>query len=123
LDRLKSLGLITTCIIDNKTNFIANNPEVLLTTLNEKKHTIENILPDLNEIFKKVEDKPSTEVFQGKIAIIKIFDEVLDNTKKLKVIGNQINALEKIGYHPEKFRSKRLQNKIKIKQLLEISKE
>ncbi|MFA5797541.1 MAG: helix-turn-helix domain-containing protein [Candidatus Woesearchaeota archaeon] len=123
LDRLKSLGLVTTCIIDNKTQFIANNPDVLLTSLSEKKQSIENILPSLKEIFKKVEDKPNAEVFQGKIAIIKLFDEILDHATTLKVIGSQGNALEKIGYHPEKFRLKRLEKKIKIKQILEISLE
>lgn len=123
LDRLKALGLVTTCIIDNKTQFIANNPDVLITSLSERKQAIENVLPSLKEIFKKVEDKPRAEVFQGKIAIIKIFDEILDNAKELKVIGSQGNALEKIGYHPEKFRLKRLEKNIKIKQILEISKE
>ena len=60
---------------------------------------------------------------QGEIAIIKIFDEILDNSEGWKVIGSQGNALEKIGYHLEKFRLKRLQNKVKIKQILEISEE
>lgn len=54
---------------------------------------------------------------------MKLFEEILDNTKELKVLGSQGNALEKIGYHPEKFRLKRLANKIKIKQILEISEE
>lgn len=123
LDRLKALGLITTTIIDNKINFIANDPDVLLTSLNEKKNTVEKVLPSLKNIYKKAGERPSAEVFQGKIAIIKIFDEILDNAKELKVIGSQGNALEKIGYHPEKFRLKRLENKIKIKQILEISPE
>jgi sugar-specific transcriptional regulator TrmB len=123
LERLKSLGLITTCVVDNKTQFIANNPEVLLTSLSEKKTSVEKILPSLKEVYKKIEDKPKAEVFQGKMAVIKLFDEILDNAKTLKVIGSQGNALEKIEYHPEKFRLKRLENKIKIKQLLEISKE
>lgn len=123
LERLKSLGLIATCIVDNKTQFIANNPEILLTTLNERKQAVERVLPSLRAVFRKVEDKPYAEVFQGKIAIVKIFDEIVDNARKLKVIGSQGNALEKIGYHPEKFRLKRLEKKIKIKQILEKSKE
>jgi len=123
LERLKSLGLITTCVIDNKIHFIANTPDVLLTSLNERKHIIEGILPSLNEIYKKVEDKPYAEVFQGKVAIVKILDEILDTAKTLKVIGSQGNALEKIGYHPEKFRMKRLNRKIMIRQILEVSKE
>jgi len=123
LDKLKALGLISTAIIDNKMNFIANDPEVLITSLDERKNTIKKAIPSLKDIYQKVGDRPSAEVFQGKIAIIKIFDEILDNAKNLKVIGSQGNALEKIGYHPEKFRLKRLQNKVKIKQILEISEE
>lgn len=121
LDRLKSLGLISTCVIDNKINFIANKPDTLLTFLQERKDEIEKILPSLKEIYRKVEDRPRAEVFQGRIAIIKIFDEILENAKTLKVIGSQGNALEKIGYHPEKFRKKRIKRKIKIRQILEIS--
>ena len=123
LDRLKNLGLISTIIVDNKTNFNANNPDVLLTSLDEKKQSMKKILPSLKEIYQKIDDKPSAEVFQGKIAIIKIFDEILDNARDLKVIGSQGNALERIGYHPEKFQLKRKLNKIKIKQILEISDE
>ena len=41
----------------------------------------------------------------------------------MKVIGSQGNALEKIGYHPEKFKIKRLEKQIQIKQILEKSKE
>jgi len=37
LDKLKNIGLISTCIIDNKTHFIANDPSALMTSLNEKK--------------------------------------------------------------------------------------
>lgn len=123
LDKLKPLGLISTCVIDNKIHFIANDPEVLITSLNERKTNIKKIIPSLKNIYQKVGDRPSAEVFQGKIAILKIFDEMLDNAKELKVIGSQANALEKIGYHPEKFKLKRINNKIKIKQVLEISEE
>jgi len=38
-------------------------------------------------------------------------------------MGSQGNALEKIEYHPEKFRLKKLEKKIHIKQILEESKE
>lgn len=38
-------------------------------------------------------------------------------------MGSLGNALEKIGYHPKKFRMKRIENKINIKQILEDSKE
>lgn len=123
LEKLKHYGLITTCMIKNKTHFIASDPKALLINLEEKKQKIKKILPRLNEIKNKVKAKPLAEVFQGKMAIIKLLDEIIDNAKEIKVMGSQGNALEKIEYHPEKFRIKRLDRKIKIRQILEISKE
>jgi sugar-specific transcriptional regulator TrmB len=123
LERLKLLGLVTSIIIDNKTNYIASNPEVLLISLEEKTHVIREVLPQFKKIQYKIGDRPAAEVYQGKIAIIKLLDEILDQAKSIKVIGSQGNALEKIGYHPEKFRIKRLEKKIRIKQILEDSPE
>ncbi len=123
LERLKNSGLISSCIIDNKTNFIANSPKTLLVLLDEKKEAISELIPQLEDMSNQVGDKPQAEVFQGEKALIKIFDEILNNARELLVIGSQENALKKIGYHQKKFRLKRIKNKIKIKQLLEDSKE
>lgn len=123
LERLKILGLITSIIIDNKTNYIASDPDILLTSLSEKTRVIKNVLPEFKKIQNKVMDRPIAEVYQGKIAVIKLLDDILANAQFLRVIGSQGNALEKIGYHPEKFRTKRLEKKIHIKQILENSVE
>lgn len=123
LDRLKNMGLLTTCIIDNRINFIANDPQVLLTSLDEKNQLIQQILPSLKEIYKQIEDRPSAEVFYGKLAIIRILEEILEEASTLKIIGSQGNALERIGYHPDKFRMKRLEKKINVQQILEVSTE
>jgi len=123
LEKLKQYGLITTCIVGSKTHFIAGNPEVLLTNLEERKQKIRKILPELKKVKNQIGKKPLSEVFQGKVAIIKLLDEILENAKSLKIIGSQGNALEKIGYHPEAFRVKRLAGKIPVKQILEISEE
>ncbi|MEK6893820.1 MAG: helix-turn-helix domain-containing protein [Nanoarchaeota archaeon] len=123
LEKLRNLGLISTYIKESKTFFKSNPPESLKSMLSEKDDILNKILPDLKKMQSQIGDKPSAEVFQGKNAILKIFDEILSNAKSLKVIGSMGNALEKIGYHPEKFRARRIENKIKIKQILEISEE
>jgi len=123
LERLKNLGLISTCVIGSKINFIANSPKTLLVLLEEKKESITELIPKLECMCNQVGEKPQAEVFQGKKALIRIFDEILNNAKELLVMGSQGNALEKIGYHPEKFRLKRIENKVRIKQILEDSKE
>ncbi|MEK6825514.1 MAG: helix-turn-helix domain-containing protein [Nanoarchaeota archaeon] len=123
LDKLRHLGLISTYIKDSRTHFKANSPESLKVILNEKREILDKVLPDLRNIQNIITDRPYAEVFQGKNAILKILNEILDNAKSLKVIGSMGNALEKIDYHPEKFRKRRIERRIKIKQILELSKE
>ncbi|MFH1585671.1 MAG: helix-turn-helix domain-containing protein [archaeon] len=123
LEKLKQQGLITTHSKEKKINFVASDPRTFITNLQLKKQQIEKILPELNNIQNKVKDKPIAEVFQGQTAILKLLDEIISNSKELKVIGSQENALEKLDYHLEKFRLKRVERKIKIKQILEDSKE
>ncbi|MEK6927151.1 MAG: helix-turn-helix domain-containing protein [Nanoarchaeota archaeon] len=123
LEKLKNLGLISTYVKESKTCFISNSPESLKAMLDEKRDIFNKVLPELKKVQNQIADKPYAEVFQGKNAILKIFDEILENARNLKVIGSMGNALEKIGYHPEKFRMRRIERKIKIKQILELSKE
>ena len=123
LDKLKQYGLITTCVVESKIHFIASDPEVLITNLDEKKKNVKKVLPDLRRVKNKIGERPVAEVFQGKVSIIKLLDEILDNAKSVKVMGSMGNAMEKIGYHPEAFRVKRIDKKIFIKQILEISSE
>ena len=76
LERLKNLGLVSTCVIDNKTNFIANSPKTLLVLLEEKKDSISQLLPQLENMYNQVGEKPQAEVFQGKKALIKILQKI-----------------------------------------------
>ncbi len=123
LDKLQASGLVSTTIVGGKTHFSASDPGVLLTNLEEKKRSILSILPRLREIQNKISEKPISEVYQGKTAIIKLLDEILDRGETMSIIGSQGNALDKIGYHPDKFRKKRLEKKIRCRQILELSDE
>src|SRR3989344_5278101 len=120
---LKNKSLISSLIIKNKTNYLANDPKIIIFGLKEKIEIANKIMPNLLEIKNKIKEKPKAEVFQGKIAVVKLLDEIIELKKPILLIGNQGNALEKIEYHPEKFKIKRTENKIPIKQILEISEE
>ena len=121
LERLNQRGLISTCVVKNKTNFIASDPTVLINLLDDKKEKIKKILPDLKGIHNTVGEKPKVEVYEGKVALTKLLDEILDNSSSLKLIGNLQKAVERMGYHPDKFRMIRRQKKIPIKQIQELS--
>jgi sugar-specific transcriptional regulator TrmB len=123
LSKLISMGLVTTFVKQNTSHFSAVDPTILLTMLEDKRQSVRKILPELTKLKFQIGDKPIVEVYQGKIAIAKLLDEILDNARTLKIIGSEKNAIEKIGYYPKKFRMKKLENKIKVKEILEPSRE
>jgi sugar-specific transcriptional regulator TrmB len=134
LDKLKHKGFVTTFIKDKKTFFLANNPEVIISFLDEKKKETVDSFEDKKEVLKKLTDrlkgiqnqinvKPTAEVFEGKVSVAKVLDEVAENARVIKLTGNHKNALEKIGYRADRFRAKRKHAKSKIYQILEDSSE
>jgi len=134
LEKLRHKGFITTFVKDKKTYFLANNPEILLTTIEEKKKAINEeltnqkqilikIIPQLKKEQNQINKKPVAEVFEGKVSISNILDEIIENADYIKIIGSQKNAIKRIGYRTERFRSKRKERGIRVYQILEESKE
>lgn len=134
LEKLKQKGFVTTFIKDKKTYFLANNPEIIISFLEDKKkqaidsfedkkQTLKKITEQLKGIQNQINAKPTSEVFEGKVSIAKALDDIAENAKVIKLIGNQKNALEKIGYRADRFRTKRKYAKSKIYQILEDSPE
>ena len=122
LEKLKVKGLISSLIKEKTTYFRANDPEVLVKALEEKKTNIQRILPKLKEMQNIIGSKAIIEVFEGIAGVRKILDDALDNCKEVIIMGNEQYARQAISHHPENFRMKRLERKIKIKNLLEESK-
>ncbi len=123
LTKLINQGLISTTLKNSKTYYLANNPKVLLKSLDDKRYKIERILPHLIEIQNQIHDKPIAEVYEGKKGIIFALDSILNNAKSIKLIGSRENAIKVIEYHPDNFIAKRIEKKIPIKQILEESSE
>lgn len=123
LQKLINQGLISTTIKENKAYYIANNPKVLLKSLDDKRYKIKRILPHLINIQNQIHDKPIAEIYEGRKGIIFALDSILNNAKSIKLIGNRENAIKVIEYHPDNFIANRIARKIPIKQILEDSPE
>lgn len=122
LERLRALGLVTTSVIGSKTNFVASDPEVLVEILEEKKQMVSKALPGLRSIHNKMAERPIAEIFQGKIAAGRLFDEIIERAEsEVCIIGSQKNAVEKIGYRTDRFRQRRKEKGLLIRQILEES--
>jgi sugar-specific transcriptional regulator TrmB len=135
LDKLRHKGFITTFVKDKKTYFLANNSEILITNLEEekrdllkdignRKEILKDISPKLKEMQNQINKKPIAEIFEGKVSISGILDDIVEDAKSnIKIIGSQENAIEKIDYKTDKFRNRRKERGIKTYQILEDSKE
>lgn len=122
LERLKSRSLISSLVKGKTTYFQANDPEVLVKELEEKKANIQRVIPKLKELSKTISKNIKIEVFEGLVGVKKILDDILENCNEVSIMANEKNAREITLHHPENFRLKRLEKKIKIKNLVEESK-
>ncbi len=134
LQKLKYYGFVTSLIKDKKTFFMANNPYIILSNLDEKekkflelskekKKKFKELLPHLKTIQNKIHKKPVAEVFEGIVSLSRVLDNIVENANEIFIIGSQENAIEKIDYRVDRFRTKRKERKIKIRQILEDSRE
>jgi sugar-specific transcriptional regulator TrmB len=122
LGKLKSKGLLSSIIKEKTSYFLANDPKILIKTLDEKKTEIQKILPDLNKLNKTIPKSITIEILEGSSGIKKVLDDVLEDCSQVIIMGSEMNAREIIKHHPQNFRINRIKNKIKIKNILEESK-
>lgn len=122
LNKLVSRSLISSYSKGKTTFFKANNPDVFIKQLDEKRLQTERFVPKLKKMINSSKDSVSVEILKGLSGVRTILDEIIEISKEVIVIGNEKNSREIILHHPENFRKKRLEKKIRIKNLLEESK-
>lgn len=121
LEKLKSKGLISSFVKGKATVFNANDPDVLVKALDEKRTGILKAVAELKALHKTISRKNIIEVYEGLGGVNKVLNDILTNSKEVIVMGNEYNARQIILHHPENFRVRRLELKIRIKNLLEGS--
>ena len=121
LYRLRTKGLVTNIIIENKRNFEAVNPERLLEILKEKEETIKAILPEIKGLYKSTKTKNEVLFFRGKQALKTIFDDQIKESREILFMGKLMESNEIINLYFSRFNSRRAEKKIKIKMLLDIN--
>ena len=121
LEKLGSLGLVSSFIVNKTTHFIANDPEILVKNLEEKRHKAKNLIPKLRREQNKIEKKVRIATFEGIGGIKNILDNIIENEKSCAIMTNEAKATEILDHHPLNFKSRRIKKGIKIRNLLEIS--
>ena len=120
LERLIEKGLVTFVIEANKKVFRPVAPERLLDQIKEKEKTIEEILPELNSIFKESKEKEETYIYKGRKGMISILQDIL-NYKEYFAFGSSGRFLEIMKHDFELFQKRKKELKINAKVILSKS--
>jgi len=127
-DSLKALlkkGLVKYVLESNRKKFSATPPERLKDYLNEKKEIVEEIIPDLKEMFNKTDEKSQVSMYKGKKGIKSVFQDILKEAKGKEnlVIDSSGEFVKKMPYYSSHFINGLEKNKIKVRHIIQKNKK
>lgn len=89
LEDLLEIGIISRLPNVKKTQFYAENPEFLLTILENREGSIKNILPTLKAMYSTLDKhKPKMRFYEGREGLNKIYDELRQSKKYILFYGS-----------------------------------
>ena len=114
IEMLKDKGFVSSTIINNRNVFEAVNPERILDMLDERRASIENILPQL--IGKQNQKQTLVKVYTGLNGRKVIFEDKLKHREEQFVLGAH-NPSGRTSSYLENYHNRRIKNKIPLKML------
>lgn len=115
LERLSEKGLVTYVLVKGKKEFRAANPEKLLSLIKEKETLVKDILPELNDIFKKTSKETNAEIYKGKEGLKQIFEDIIKEKRDFYVLGASGKGEHTLPYYIPHFYEKLKDSNIKTK--------
>jgi len=119
LYRLRSKGLVSNIVTNNKRYFEAVNPERLLEIIKEKEDSLKNVLPELKNFYKTTKEKKEVLFYRGKQALKTVFDDQLKEGKEIFFMGKAVDVNEILKFYFAKFDSKRIEKNITLKMIFD----
>lgn len=124
LKKLQENGLVSFYHQKTKQNFVAEKPEKLLKFSEDKekeikkiKEDIKDLIPELNSLVQKTNDKPVTKFYEGRTGIRSILIDVIESQKKNDeyYIYSATESSNDINEAYPNFTKDRIKNGIKVK--------
>lgn len=119
LQNLVNLGLASYVIKDSKRCYQAAQPNKLVEILDFKKARVKSILPQLKELHRSIEPF-NIETYEGKEGIKTFYQRVIENSKKVDVLGSTGKALEMLEFAYPHFVKKFIKTKLKMRMIANI---
>jgi len=94
LEKLKEKGLVSFVEMKGVKYFSAARPARLLEYLEERKESIEKIIPELIKISRLPKEETNVEIFKGKEGIKTVFNDVINTGKDVVWMGAEVKFEE-----------------------------
>ena len=120
LERLIEKGLVVFTISANRKVFKPISPNRLLNQIKEKEETFKEILPELNDLFRKSNEKEESSIYKGRKGIKSILNDIL-NYKEYFAFGSSGKFLEIMEHDFELFQRQKKKLRINAKIILTFS--
>jgi len=109
-------GLIGYILKNNRRLFEASSPERFLDILKEKENSINDLLPEMMNIYGKTKEKQETNFYKGKQGLKTVLEDQLEEgTEEILILGASPIAYKILEYYFKWFDLKRKKRKIKTK--------
>lgn len=91
-------GIAAKITRNKTTNFEVISPQKLISQLDDKKHKIKEVLPELELLQKKTVEKPTVKVFEGQAGVKTILEDILQTGGRNDVISTS-KIFKTFGYY------------------------
>lgn len=88
IDSLIQKGLVSKLPKENKSFFIAENPERLINVLKDKEKAVQNVMPLLKTIYNIDKTKPQVRFYEGRDGVTAVYDMIRKSKTEILFYGS-----------------------------------
>lgn len=121
LTKLIEKGFVSYVIKENRKYFNVVSADKLLDLLKEREDKLKSILPQLKSLEGSFEKKPVVEIFEGREGIKTVLKDIINIRRDWYSLGSSGKATEIIPFYVEHWEKERVNNKIKLKAMMDKS--
>ena len=114
LEKLQEIGLASYVIKGFKKYFQASAPQRLMEYLDEKKHMVSQLLPELESMVGMKREQITAQIYKGKEGLKSIHSEMLKECKDVYLIGAKGLVFKELQYFMPHFEKEREKKKIRL---------
>lgn len=103
--------------------FSAADPKIILNFFKEKERKFGKVIPKLDEIKKTINEKPKSEIFNGKEGIKSIIEDIIQTKSDINCLSSTSSLAEKLEFYFPNYIKRRIESQIAIKLVTERTEE